>query len=1061
MFKAKRRFVSLLTACLTAVLALVLGFAALFAPTPITTASAAIDANTRGSFVKVTAAPSDWSGDYLIVYEASSTSAYVFKGEDAAKSYITATIKTENGNKVIEATSELKNVAVAIAPMSGGYSIKTAKGYIYGASSSNKLYFNSTTQQLNTLAMSGTNVTITSNGSPLQFNTNTSDMRFRYYYKKGQKAICLYKWVEETVECNHANQTTTYEPKNDKTHDVVVTCTNDACKKEISRTNTACTVADDRWSDWTTNGGKHSKTGNCSACNATITETANCVVNAEYTRNGNTHTQVGVCETCGYTTELTENCTLSTDGYAALGTDDCAEQQHAITTTCSVCKKTETANEACSFDDGVLNNSTLTYTCQHCEYSYTEEVATYTVTYVVPNGITAPKAVTVAENFTTKLPDASTVEGYTFEGWITAELDEKTEIAPSIFKANSDYAVTEDVTLYALYSYTEGTGAFTLVTDAGDLAVGKEIVIVATTSNNALSTEDRGNNRGTTTITKSDNAITLNENVQIITLEAGTKEGTFAFKVADGYLYAASSSGNQLKTSNKKDDNASWLITIDNKSSSAVASIKAQGANTRNLLKFNASNNPPLFSCYASGQTDVSIYMKDGATYYVTKFNTCEHANQNEVIEEATCTKAGSKTVTCLDCGAELVAEILDATGHNFIDNVCEYCEKVDPASILYNGYFYLSLNGKYAGEKDDNYYKLFDFTPSETILVDYVFYFEKDGEVYNVYNLKNGLVFEGVTIETQEDYSVHISNSEGKILSHNTGYTNYSRLGFYATSNSFPSNITLTEIESIATIDSASITVGEDLKVNYYVTSSIELSKLTMSFSYGEKTVDVAGQVAGNRYVFTLPMPPQCMADTITAELKFGEFVLVTQGDYSIQTYAQNKLTAADSSDELKRLLSDMLYYGAAAQVYKNYNVDNLASNVDGILAVTENEPTQGAQIVNAERDSYPAYFTGANVWFGDVNKIYIKVNTIENVTMTINGGEEFALDSTTYVIDNIMATQLMDEYTIELFYNGELMQTLTYSIGAYAYAKAETEIGDLALALYRYGVSAKAYKA
>ena len=79
----------------------------------------------------------------------------------------------------------------------------------------------------------------------------------------------------------------------------------------------------------------------------------------------------------------------------------------------------------------------------------------------------------------------------------------------------------------------------------------------------------------------------------------------------------------------------------------------------------------------------------------------------------------------------------------------------------------------------------------------------------------------------------------------------------------------------------------------------------------------------------------------------------------------------------------------------------------------------------------------------------------------MTINGGEEFALDSTTYVIDNIMATQLMDEYTIELFYNGELMQTLTYSIGAYAYAKAETEIGDLALALYRYGVSAKAYKA
>ena len=611
---------------------------------------------------------------------------------------------------------------------------------------------------------------------------------------------------------------------------------------------------------------KGSETTTCDLCGETLSTKELPAINHA---NQTTTTVPASCTTAGSTTVTCDDCgtTLSTTEIPATGH---AWDEGAITTPPQA---------------GVEGE--MTFTCQNgCGETRTESIPAldttmYTVEYVVPNGVTEIDSQQVAEGFAVTLPEAGALEGYVFVGWTTTEYGGTEQ--PELYPFGTEYTVNENTTLYALYTYT--VGGYVLVTDVNDLAVGKEIVIVAAGFNHALSTTQNTNNRAPVAITKLGNTLEMNGDVQVITLEEGTKEGTFAFKVADGYLYAASSSGNQLKTSNKKDDNASWLITIDTKSSSAVASIKAQGANTRNLLKFNAASNSLLFSCYASGQSDVCIYMNNSETYYTT-----------------------------------------------------------------------------------------------------------------------------------------------GKI----------------------------------ATIDSASITVGEDLKVNYYVTSSIELSKLTMSFSYGEKTVDVAGQVAGNRYVFILPMPPQCMADTITAELKFGEFVLVTKGDYSIQTYAQNKLTAADSSDELKRLLSDMLYYGAAAQVYKNYNLDNLASNVDDILDVAEDvNPTQGAQIVNAERESYPAYFTGANVWFGDVNKIYIKVNTIENVTMTINGGEEFALDSTTYVIDNIMATQLMDEYTIELFYNGELMQTLTYSIGAYAYAKAETEIGDLALALYRYGVSAKAYKA
>lgn len=147
--------------------------------------------------------------------------------------------------------------------------------------------------------------------------------------------------------------------------------------------------------------------------------------------------------------------------------------------------------------------------------------------------------------------------------------------------------------------------AWTLVTSASSLEVGDKIIIVAKASNYAMSTTQNTNNRAQVAVTKSGNTVTFTTAVQEITLEAGTKSGTFAFNVgASKYLYAASSSKNYLKTGSK-DDNASWKIEI---ASSGVATIKAQGTYSRNWLRYNSSNNPPLFSCYGSGQADVAIY---------------------------------------------------------------------------------------------------------------------------------------------------------------------------------------------------------------------------------------------------------------------------------------------------------------------------------------------------------------------------------------------------------------------------------------------------------------------
>ena len=147
-----------------------------------------------------------------------------------------------------------------------------------------------------------------------------------------------------------------------------------------------------------------------------------------------------------------------------------------------------------------------------------------------------------------------------------------------------------------------GSGTY-LVTDAAELAAGDQIVIVAADSDVALGTTQNNNNRAQAAVTKDGNAVTYGEDVQIITLEEGTVAGTFAMNVGDGYLYAASSDKNYLRTETAKSDNGAWTITIDE---NGIATIKANGEFTRNWLRYNSQSS--LFACYKSGQQDVKIY---------------------------------------------------------------------------------------------------------------------------------------------------------------------------------------------------------------------------------------------------------------------------------------------------------------------------------------------------------------------------------------------------------------------------------------------------------------------
>ena len=153
--------------------------------------------DTTKYYVKVTSAPSDWSGTYLIVYGAENM---IFNGSlttlDATNNYQTVAI---TDNKIIAEGNTAYQFT--IEKYSTGYSIKAASGkYIGHASNDNKLT-SSSTALVNTITFKSADEIniVCAGGAYLRFNTTSGQDRFRYF-KSGtytnQQAIQLYKLAE-------------------------------------------------------------------------------------------------------------------------------------------------------------------------------------------------------------------------------------------------------------------------------------------------------------------------------------------------------------------------------------------------------------------------------------------------------------------------------------------------------------------------------------------------------------------------------------------------------------------------------------------------------------------------------------------------------------------------------------------------------------------------------------------------------------------------------------------------------------------------------------------------
>ena len=213
---------------------------------------------------------------------------------------------------------------------------------------------------------------------------------------------------------------------------------------------------------------------------------------------------------------------------------------------------------------------------------------------------------------------------------------------------------------------------YTKVTSASGLEAGANYLIVAHHDDLGVLAMgyQKTNNRHAVVVSENGDAITVTPgtdptsetDVFQITLGGNAGAWTLYDEVKGGYLYAASSSSNNLKTQTTLDANGQWDIAFN---ADGTAEVVAQGENERNNMRFNPNtqNNAPLFSCYAEASnidTRVSFYKAGGGSTpdpepsnYPTQFTALADGVDAYVVwEDATGAQLPSKYLVLASTGS-------------------------------------------------------------------------------------------------------------------------------------------------------------------------------------------------------------------------------------------------------------------------------------------------------------------------------------------------------------------------------------------------------------------------
>lgn len=256
--------------------------------------------------------------------------------------------------------------------------------------------------------------------------------------------------------------------------------------------------------------------------------------------------------------------------------------------------------------------------------------------------------------------DYSCPDGITFAGWST---DKNATMAGTM----ENQTATAGATWYAMWSSASGSATETVylyeqVTSASSITAG-DIVVFANTANNLALAEQKTNNRSTgELITNTDNPSQryFVSTSGVAELSVGKEGDYYTFLSVDGYLYAASSNSNHLKSQQTLTNDGKWTLVITD----GEVKLTANGDNTHKILRYNSGSK--IFSCYEGGQQAFTIWKKTANTKTVSSSASASYSSNTNCTSGALIRVNADKWITAAN--GQKVKGIYSVTAKGFDD---------------------------------------------------------------------------------------------------------------------------------------------------------------------------------------------------------------------------------------------------------------------------------------------------------------------------------------------------------------------------------------------------------
>ncbi len=386
---------------------------------------------------------------------------------------------------------------------------------------------------------------------------------------------------------------------------------------------------------------------------------------------------------------------------------------------CTVCGHEETVN--CTYNDVVTaptqtHQGYTTHTCVHCGYSfvdtYTAALGTeFTVTFSVFGDTTVIAPMVSNINTGITLPTATAPAGFRFLGWVTENYDNVIDKPAQILTGN--YKAPEEITLYALFTYTEGgngeTG-FELLTEAPTDWSGRYVISYnkLATSNvfyilTGLDDKQSYEASGSEGATKySVTGIELNDEVMsnvsdLYIFEAAAVNGGWSLKNVDKQTYL-DCVGMNLYAHSDYSENAIWTLGVN-----ANGSAMLDNAKGGSWSRLGFTDNGRFRMCNTTDYSLDKIYIwkeNEIGTHYFTTVRAGSSTHVHNVVyheaQPATCTDNGVKAYyECTASGCplhgkkfadanltvELTTLVIPALGHDWTTPVYTWSEDYSTAT--------------------------------------------------------------------------------------------------------------------------------------------------------------------------------------------------------------------------------------------------------------------------------------------------------------------------------------------------------------------------------------------